>query len=114
MIFRLLLAAFLEIFICILINMKADERDGESDFEAISRIVAIFMLILCSLVTLLMFLVTAIESNPELDENEPHIASIETMYLGMSVKRKSASNAYVMAYLLRRAIYALVVILMDE
>lgn len=114
MIFRLLLAAFLEIFICLLINFKSEKRDNESDFEAISRIISIFMLILCSLVTMLMFLVTAIESNPELSPTEPHIASLETMYLGMNIKRKNASNTYVLAYLLRRAVYALVVIMMDE
>lgn len=113
-IFRLLLAAFLEIFICILINFKAEARDNESDFESISRIVAVFMLVICSLSLLLLFFVTAMESNPELDPSEPHIASIETLYLDMHVKRKSASNAYVLSYMLRRAVYALVVILMED
>ena len=32
----------------------------------------------------------------------------------MNIKRKNASNSYILAYLLRRAVYALVVIMMDE
>lgn len=114
MLFRLILAAFLEIFICVLINFKAETKGNETDFEDISRIVSIFMLVLCTLVTMLIFIITAFESSPDIDPKEPHIAHLETMYLDMKIQRKTASNTYILAYLLRRAVYALVVIMMNE
>lgn len=113
MIFRLLYVTFLEIFICLLINFKAG-TDASSDFEAISRIVSIFMLVICALFILLMFTITTIESDPERDQKEPHVVSLETLYLGMSIKRKSASNVYIIASTFRRAIYALVAIMMHD
>ena len=84
MIFRLLLVTFMEIFICLLINFKAP-TDSSSDFEAISRIVSISMLAICSIFILLMFLITTIESDPERDPKEPHMATLDTLYLGMAI-----------------------------
>lgn len=58
---------FLEIFICILINFKAGTNES-NEFEAISRIVSIFMLAILAIYVLLMFFITAIESDIERDQ----------------------------------------------
>lgn len=113
MIFRLLMIFFLEIFICILVNVKAG-TDSTNQFESTSRIVTIFMLIIMTLFILLMFLITSIESDPERDPKQPPVASLHSLYLDMSDKRRTAANISIIAYLLRRALYAVVVILMTD
>ena len=113
MMFRLFLVFFLEIFICILINFKAG-TNSDNDFEAISRVVAICFLAIMTLFVLLMFLVTAIESDPERDPNSQPIASLHYIYLDMSNKRRTQANIYLIAYMLRRAVYAIVVIMMQD
>ena len=113
MIFRTMLVFFLEIFICILINFKAG-TDSSNDFESISRVVTIFMLLILTLFILLMFLITAIESDPERDPKLPPVATIHNLYLGMSNKRRTAANIYLIAFMLRRALYAVVVIMMKN
>lgn len=111
--FRMLKVFFLELFICILINMEA-KTSGNNDFEAISKIIAIFMLTILTLLVLLFFFITAIESDVERDLSQPPVASLDYVYLGMSNSRRTAANIYLVAYMLRRAVFAVVVILMTD
>ena len=79
MMFKLLLVFFLEIFICLLINFKG-ETNGKNDFESTSRVVSITMLAIMSCLILLMFMITAIESDPERDEKQLPAASLNSFY----------------------------------
>ena len=63
MFFRLLLFTFLELFICLLINFKV-ETNKDNDFEVVSRIISIFFLALMMLFLGMLFVLTAIESDP--------------------------------------------------
>ena len=79
MMFKLLLAFFLEIFIAILINFKA-ETDAKNDFESSSRVVSICMLTISGCFILLMFMLTAVESDPERDPKQLPTASLDSLY----------------------------------
>lgn len=61
-----------------------------------------------------MFFITAIESDVERDQNQPPMATLERLYLNMSNKRRTAANIYIITYMLRRAVFAIVVILMTS
>ena len=113
MIFRMMMVFFLEIFICILINFKAG-TDSNIDFESTSRVINIFLLAILTLFIMLMFLITAIESDPERDPKLQPVATIHNLYLGMSNKRRTAANIYLVSFMLRRALYAVVVIMMKN
>ena len=63
MFFRMLLFTFLELFICLLINFKV-ETNKDNDFEVVSRIISIFFLALMMLFVGMLFVLTAIESDP--------------------------------------------------
>ena len=77
-------------------------------------IVSIFFLSLATVFISLLFILTAVESDPERDEKDPPMVQLSTIYLNMSNNRRTASNIYLISYMLRRAIFAVIVILMDS
>ena len=62
----------------------------------------------------LVFVLTAIDSDVERDEEEPPVASLATLYLNMKNSKRTASNIYLLSYMLRRAIFGVVVVLMED
>jgi len=111
-VFRLFMVLFFEIFICTLINFEAGEG-SKNDFESISRVISYSMFAISILFILLLFLITAIESDVDRDEKELPTAYLDSLYQGMSLKRRTPANIYLIAYLLRRALYAVVVVMMQ-
>ena len=114
MFFRLLLLAFLDIFITVMICFKNEVVDTNKDFYKVSRIVAMFFTALTMLFIGMLFVLTAIESDPKRDTKQATNVYLNTLYLGMSPKRRTAANIYLISFVLRRAVYALIVTLMDE
>ena len=114
MFFRLLLLAFLDIFITIMICFKNEVFDTNKDFYKVSRIVAMFFTALTMLFIGMLFVLTAIESDPKRDTKQATNVYLNTLYLGMSPKRRTAANIYLISFVLRRAVYALIVTLMEQ
>ena len=110
---RFLMVTFLEFFICCLINLKASS-ERTTDFESISRIVSIFYVVLLLLLVCLFFVMAVLDSDPRRDQNMPPPLGLQTMYLGMDNKRRNASNLYIIFQMIRYAVYALAVVLLDE
>lgn len=55
-----------------------------------------------------------VESDPERNENEPPLAALDTLYLSMDNKRRTAANTFLIASTFRFAIFAMVVVLMEN
>ena len=66
-----------------------------------------------SLLVGMIFVLTAIDSDVE-RENEPPVAPLATLYLNMNDSKRTASNIYLLSYMLRRAIFGVVVVLMED
>ena len=67
-----------------------------------------------SLLIGLVFVLLAMDSDVDRDENEPPVESLSTLYLNMKNSRRIASNIYLLSYMLRRAIFGVVVVLMEK
>lgn len=98
----------LEVLICLLINWKTDVM---GTFSKVSAIVSIFFLALLSLLTILIIGMLVIDKS-DADDVEWPLASLNTLYLNMSTARRKAANFYLLAYMLRRAHFALCIVLM--
>lgn len=55
-----------------------------------------------------------VESDPDRNVNEPPLAALDTLYLNMANKRRTAANIYLIASTFRYAIFAIVVVLMQD
>lgn len=77
-------------------------------------IVAVFFLIISALFIGLLFMMMVVDSDPEIEQNQPPQAAMTTVYLNMSNHNKSAANLFVIVYALRRAIYAVVFVLLEN
>mmetsp|Transcript_5486 Transcript_5486/g.7332 ORF Transcript_5486/g.7332 Transcript_5486/m.7332 type:complete len:366 (-) Transcript_5486:1025-2122(-) len=110
---RFKFATLLEFFICALINLKA-EIDQKLQFESISRIVAIFFLVLIFLFLGLLFLMAVIESDIEREPDELPVAALNTLYVGMDNRKRTAANMFIIASIFRYAIFAIVMVMLQE
>ena len=62
----------------------------------------------------MLFVLLVIESDPAKEKQKLPQPSLNTLYLSMSTANKIPSNIYLITYFLRRAIYAIVVVLMGD
>ena len=62
----------------------------------------------------MLFVLLVINSNPAKDKNKLPHPMLSTLYLSMSTAKKIPSNIYLITYVLRRAIYAILVVLMGN
>mgnify|MGYP007004898860 FL=1 len=107
---RFLLMLSLELFICLLINFKVDLSGA---FAKISAIVSIFFLALLSLLTVMITVMLVIDKS-NADDVEWPLASLNTLYLTMSPARRKAANLLLLTYVLRRALFASCIVMMQE
>ena len=56
----------------------------------------------------------AIESDPTNDPAQLPVPALNTLYLGMSNNKRTAGSLYLISYILRRAVFAVVVVLMQD
>ena len=76
---------------------------------------AIFFICVIALFIGLLFTLMVMDSDPENDEpNRAYLPALETLYLGLKPEKKNEANVYLVCYALRRAIYAIVVVLMGD
>ena len=83
-------------------------------FESISRIVAVFFLVLLFIFLGLLTMTAVIESDVERDPNELPLAALNTLYVGMDNNRRTGANMLIIAQIFRAAIFAVVMILLQD
>ena len=110
-----------ELFICLLINFKAEVSSGA--FATISTIVSVFFLVLLLLMTVLFIVMLIVDKEPNCDNNndEEEVkernwpkAYLNTLYLNMAPTRRRAANVYLLSYMFRRALYAICIVIMQD
>ena len=83
-------------------------------FESISRIVAVFFLVFLLIFLGLLTMTAVIESDVERDPNELPLAALNTLYAGMDNNRRTGANMLIIAQIFRAAIFAVVMILLQD
>ena len=109
-----------ELFICLLINFKAEVSSGP--FATISTIVSIFFLVLLSLITVLILVMLIVDKGTKSDNNDEEEikerdwpkAYLNTLYLNMAPTRRRAANVYLLSYIFKRALYAVCIVIMQD
>ena len=62
----------------------------------------------------LIIVLSAIDSDVERDQDEPPVAPLATLYLNMNNSNRTGSNIYHLNYMIRRVIFGLVVVYMED
>lgn len=98
--------------ICMFINVKGDVN-SDNEFESVSQIVAILVGIMIFLFTGLLFVIAALDTDPDRDADELPTAALSSLYLSMENKRRNGANIYLIFSNLRYMVYALIVLMLD-